>query len=217
MTELLIKGGLSYLLGSIIGCLVVGRFKGGVDIRQSGSGNAGGTNALRTQGPLFAFWVMLIDIGKGWLATAVVARAALPGVASDPRVHAWCLAVCGVAVIVGHVYPAWHGLRGGKGVATMLGAAAGIAPWLLLPMLLAWLLAAVLFGFVGLASMVAAGALAVTLVASTLAPRTPLVGFGLVTAALIAYTHRGNIVRMRAGCEPRARKLWLLGTRRRVA
>ena len=78
MIEIILRGALSYLLGSIIGGLVIGRLKGGVDIRKAGSGNAGGTNALRTQGAGFAFWVMLIDIGKGWLATAVVARAALP-------------------------------------------------------------------------------------------------------------------------------------------
>jgi glycerol-3-phosphate acyltransferase PlsY len=214
--ELILKAALSYLLGSVIGGLLIGRLKGGVDIRKSGSGNAGGTNALRTQGAGFAFWVMLIDIGKGWLATAVVARAALPGAlpgVTESPLHAWCIAVCGIAVLVGHVYPLWHGFRGGKGVATLLGAAAGIAPWLLLPMLLTWLLAAVLFGYVGLASMLAACALGVAIAAGALAPRVPLVSFGIVSAVLIAFTHRANIARMRAGCEPRAMRLWLLGAR----
>jgi acyl phosphate:glycerol-3-phosphate acyltransferase len=213
--ELILKGGVSYLLGAVIGGLVVGRFKGGVDIRQSGSGNAGGTNALRTQGAGFAFWVMLIDIGKGWLATTVVARVALPAaLLAEPRLHAWCLAVCGVAVLLGHVYPVWYGFRGGKGVATLLGAVGGIAPWLLVPMILTWLLAAVLFGYVGLASMLAACAAAVAIAASTLTPRIPLLGFGGVSALLIVFTHRGNIVRMRCGTEPRAQRLWLLGARR---
>jgi glycerol-3-phosphate acyltransferase PlsY len=214
MIELILKGALSYLLGSIIGGLIVGRLRGGVDIRKAGSGNAGGTNALRTQGPGFAFWVMLIDIGKGWLATAVVARAALPGpllIEMQSPLHAWCVAVCGIAVLLGHVYPIWYGFRGGKGVATLLGAAAGIAPWLLLPMLLAWLLAAVLFGYVGLASMLGACALGVAIALSALTPRVPLVAFGIVSAVLIAFTHRANIARMRAGCEPRAMRLWLLG------
>jgi acyl phosphate:glycerol-3-phosphate acyltransferase len=216
--EIILKGALSYLLGSVIGGLVIGRLKGGVDIRKSGSGNAGGTNALRTQGAGFAFWVMLIDIGKGCCATAVLAPAPvsgllprlLPGVVQTP-LHAWCVAVCGIAVLVGHVYPLWYGFRGGKGVATLLGAAAGIAPWLLLPMLLTWLLAAVLFGYVGLASMLAACALGVAIAVSALTPRVPLVSFGIVSAALIAFTHRANIGRMRAGCEPRAMRLWLLG------
>jgi glycerol-3-phosphate acyltransferase PlsY len=215
VTELLLKGALSYLLGSVIGGLVIGGLKGGVDIRKYGSGNAGGTNALRTQGAAFAFWVMLIDIGKGWLSTAVVARAALsgliPAAAGESSLHPWCVAVCGIAVLLGHVYPLWYGFRGGKGVATLLGAVAGIAPWLLVPMLMTWLLAAVLLGYVSLASMLAACALAVAIAVTALAPRVPLVTFGTASAALIAYTHRANIARLRAGCEPRAMRLWLLG------
>src|SRR5690348_2096655 len=79
MTEWVIKAIMSYLLGSVVGGLVVGRLRGGVDIRRLGSGNAGGTNALRTQGKSFAFWVLLIDIGKGWVATRVLARLGLSG------------------------------------------------------------------------------------------------------------------------------------------
>ncbi|HEV2268479.1 MAG TPA: glycerol-3-phosphate acyltransferase, partial [Steroidobacteraceae bacterium] len=67
MTDILIKAALGYLLGSIVGSLLVGRLRGGVDIRHLGSGNAGGTNALRTQGKAFAFWVLLIDLGHGEL------------------------------------------------------------------------------------------------------------------------------------------------------
>src|SRR5262245_19477670 len=70
--ELGLKALLSYLLGSLMGGLIVGRLRGGVDIRTQGSGNAGGTNALRTQGKLFALWVVLIDVGKGVLAVTVV-------------------------------------------------------------------------------------------------------------------------------------------------
>ena len=69
MSELILKVLASYLLGSIVGSLLVGRIRGGVDIRTLGSGNAGGTNALRTQGKSFALWVLAIDIGKGWAAT----------------------------------------------------------------------------------------------------------------------------------------------------
>ena len=79
MTELVLKVLASYLLGSLIGSLIVGRLRGGVDIRTLGSGNAGGTNALRTQGKSFALWVMLIDIGKGIVATRVIAPLPLHG------------------------------------------------------------------------------------------------------------------------------------------
>jgi glycerol-3-phosphate acyltransferase PlsY len=206
-----IKVILSYLLGSIVGGLLVGRLRGGVDIRRLGSGNAGGTNALRTQGKAFAFWVMFIDIGKGWLATRVVA----PFHATQP--YGWLAAACGVAVMLGHVYPLWYGFRGGKGVATLVGAALGLDPWLLLPMLGTWLVAMILFGFVGLASMLGALALAAAGVFGAWEPRAPLVTFGVLSALLIAFTHRSNIARMCAGTEPRARRLWLFGLRRRSA
>jgi acyl phosphate:glycerol-3-phosphate acyltransferase len=214
----LIKVSLSYLLGSIIGGLVVGRLRGGVDIRKLGSGNAGGTNALRTQGKVFAFWVMVIDIGTGWLATRVVAPLELPGLAlggsASMSSSAWVAAACGIAVMLGHVYPIFHGFRGGKGVATLIGAVWGLDSWLLLPMLATWLVAVILFGFVGLASMLAAAALALAGAVGSWEPRAPLVTFGVLTAVLIAFTHRSNIRRMLAGTEPRARRLWLLGLRR---
>lgn len=214
----LIKVSLSYLLGSIIGSLVVGRLRGGVDIRKLGSGNAGGTNALRTQGKVFAFWVMVIDIGKGWLATRVVAPLELPGLALGATAatssSAWVAAACGIAVMLGHVYPIFFGFRGGKGVATLIGAVWGLDSWLLLPMLATWLVAVILFGFVGLASMLGAAALALAGAVGSWEPRAPLVTFGAFTAVLIAFTHRSNIKRMLAGTEPRARRLWLLGLRR---
>jgi glycerol-3-phosphate acyltransferase PlsY len=206
-----IKVILSYLLGSIVGSLLVGRLRGGIDIRRLGSGNAGGTNALRTQGKAFAFWVMFIDIGKGWLATRVVA----PFHSTQP--YGWLAAVCGIAVMLGHVYPVFYGFRGGKGVATLVGAALGLDPWLLLPMLGTWLIAVILLGFVGLASMLGALALAVAGAMGAWEPRGPLVAFGVLSALLIAFTHRSNIARMRAGTEPRARRLWLFGLRRRSA
>jgi glycerol-3-phosphate acyltransferase PlsY len=203
----LIKVVVSYLLGSIVGGLVVGRLRGGVDIRRLGSGNAGGTNALRTQGKAFAFWVMLIDIGKGWLATHVIA----PFHATQP--FTWVAVACGIAVIIGHVYPIWYGFRGGKGVATLVGAAWGLDAWLLLPMLLTWLVMVMLFGFVSLGSMSGALALAVAGAAGSWEPRMPLITFGVLTAVLIAFTHRSNIARIRAGTEPRAMRLWLFGRR----
>jgi acyl phosphate:glycerol-3-phosphate acyltransferase len=213
--ELIVKGGLSYLLGSIVGSLLIGRFRGGVDIRSLGSGNAGATNALRTLGKTIAFWVLLIDLAKGWVATRLIAPAVLPGITpAPPAVGAWCVTVCALAVMLGHVYPLWFGLRGGKGVATLVGAVLGIDPWLLAPMVLTWLAAVVLFGFVGLASMLAALALAVTIALGNFTPRLPLLSWGVLAAALILFTHRSNLARMRAGTESRARRLWLFGARR---
>ena len=214
MIELAVKGILAYLLGSVVGGLLIGQFRG-VDIRTLGSGNAGATNALRTQGKAVALGVLVIDLGKGWLATRVIPPHAIPGIpAAVPELHAWLAAVCGIAVILGHVCPLWYGFRGGKGVATYLGAVLGISPSLALVMVLTWLVMVVLVGFVGLASMTSAVAVAVAIAAGTEIARGPLVAFGVLAALLIIFTHRSNIVRMRAGVEPRAKRLWLFGLRR---
>jgi glycerol-3-phosphate acyltransferase PlsY len=216
--EFLLKVLSAYLLGSIVGGLVVGRLKGGVDIRTLGSGNAGGTNALRTQGPVFAFFVFLIDIAKGWLAAAWLPRlsipAAIPGVHdATPAQLAWLPAVCAFAAIIGHVFPVWHGFRGGKGVATLIGAYAGFDALLLIPLFATWLGLVVVTGFVGFASICASIAVPVYLLARDGVVLTPALAFALACAALVSFTHRGNLRRMRAGTEPRARRLWLLRPR----
>ena len=214
MIELILKGALSYLLGSIVGSLAVARLTGGADIRTLGSGNAGATNALRTQGRKVALVVLAIDLAKGWIATAIVATWAMPAgiAAASAGLAAWSAPVCGLAVMLGHVYPLWYGFRGGKGVATLLGAVLGIKARLLLPMILTWLAAVIAFGYVGLASILGAVALAVALALTR--SGTPLLVFGILSALLILYTHRSNLARMRAGTESRARRLWLFGTRR---
>ena len=210
--ELPLKILLAYLLGSIVGSLVVGKVAGGVDIRKLGSGNAGGTNALRTQGPVFAIWVILIDIAKGWVAAAVLPGVALPVVSPAPAAQAaWLPALCAFAAILGHVFPVWHGFRGGKGVATLVGAFAGIELALLLPLFATWLGVVMISGFVGLASIIAACAIPVYLLMRDGAVLSPVMGFALACALLVIYTHRGNVRRMRAGTEPRARRLWLFG------
>jgi glycerol-3-phosphate acyltransferase PlsY len=211
VTELLLKIAASYLLGSLIGSLIVGRLRGGVDIRALGSGNAGGTNALRTQGKAFAFWVVVIDVGKAFIAVRAIAPLALPGVIADPQYQAWLPSACALAVIVGHVFPIWYGFRGGKGAASLVGALLGLEPLLLVPVIAAWAAVLVTSGFVGLASMTAAAVLPVVIDFGAFEPRAPLVTFGVIAAVLVIYTHRANIARMRAGTEPRAKKAWLLG------
>jgi acyl phosphate:glycerol-3-phosphate acyltransferase len=210
--EFLPKVLLAYLLGSIVGSLVVGRLRGGVDIRKSGSGNAGATNALRTQGAGFAIWVIVIDIAKGWIAAAVLPGLVLPGIpAATGALASWLPAACAFAAILGHVFPVWHGFRGGKGVATLVGAFAGIQLLLLVPLFASWLAVVMVSGFVGLASIIAALAIPVYLLMRDGLLLTPVMGFALACAALVVYTHRGNVRRMRAGSEPRARRLWLFG------
>ena len=204
MIELGLKVTLAYLVGSVLGSLLVGFFYGGVDIRKTGSGNAGGTNALRTQGKVFALWVMVIDIGKGILAAAVIPPLAIPGVGIDESVdRSLVLYAVAFAAIVGHVFPVWFGFRGGKGAATAAGLVCYLAPAAGLTMLGSWLLIAFATGFVGLATIVAALSAVLYLGFTALPDESGLFVFGFATAALVIYAHRSNIRRMLDGTESR--------------
>lgn len=214
MLELGFKTLLAYLLGALIGGLIVGQLRGGVDIRTLGSGNAGGTNALRTQGYGFAFWVMLIDIGKGWVAAALLPSLNLPLVGLDPSIERdWLAVACASAVVVGHVYPVWYGFRGGKGAATLVGVLAGLLPMALLPVLLVWLATLMVSGFVSLATMLAAATFPLYLLLAFDEPPSSLLTFACAMLLFVCYTHRSNIDRLRSGTENRAQRLWLFRPR----
>jgi glycerol-3-phosphate acyltransferase PlsY len=212
MLELGVKLLIAYLLGTLLGSLILGRLRG-IDIRSMGSGNAGATNAMRTQGKLFGFLVLAIDIAKGMVAVWWLPSAVLPGIGIDSGIsREWLTAACGFAVIVGHVYPVWFAFRGGKGAATVIGVLAAMDLRLLLPMLLSWIIVLLLSGYVGLATMLSTVVLAVTVV--VLQPNNvPLCSFCAVVAVFVIFTHRSNIARMRAGKENRVRRLWLFRPR----
>lgn len=202
MLELGTKFLISYLLGSLMGSLIMGRLRGGVDIRTMGSGNAGGTNALRTQGLPFALGVVLIDVGKGALAAGLVPLLAIPFVATDPTVsREWLALCCGAAAVTGHVWPVWHRFQGGKGAATLVGTLTVLAPFLLIPILLVWAWLLVLFGYVGLATMSAALFAPFYLALTRLPLDQPLFIYSIAMALFIVYCHRSNLQRMRAGTE----------------
>ena len=212
MLELGVKTLISYLLGALLGSLLLGRLKG-VDIREQGSGNAGGTNALRTQGWAFAIGVIVIDVGKALLAVGWLPGADLPFVGIDPSLdRGWLQAACAAAVVVGHVYPVWYEFRGGKGAATLIGAVAVLAPKALIPVAVVWLACVMLTGYVGLGTMLGTASLPAYF-ALARPGDTALLAFGLVMVAFVVYTHRANLARMRAGNENRARRLWLLRPR----
>jgi len=204
MMELGLKVTLAYLLGSVLGSLLVGFCYGGVDIRKLGSGNAGGTNALRTQGKLFALLVMVIDVGKGILAASAIPPLVIPAVGLDPEIpRSLVLYGTAFAAIVGHCFPVWFGFRGGKGGATAAGLLCYLAPTAAMPVIGAWLLIVLTTGFVGLATVSAALAAVVFLAFTALPERSGLFVFATFTAALLIYAHRGNIRRMLNGTEAR--------------
>jgi glycerol-3-phosphate acyltransferase PlsY len=212
MLELGIKSLIAYLLGTLLASLILGRVRG-VDIRSMGSGNAGATNALRTQGKAFGLSVLLFDIGKGVAAVLWVPALALPGVSVDADLsREWLTLACGFAVVVGHVYPVWFGFRGGKGVATVVGVVGALDPRLLLPLIGCWFLVVLVSGYVGLASMLAGVGLVITVYLFDPAD-PPLLEFCMLITAFVIFTHRANIARMAAGTESRARRLWLFRSR----
>ncbi len=208
MLELGVKILIAYLLGAMLGSLLLGRARG-IDIRRLGSGNAGATNALRTQGKIFGLLVLVIDIAKGLFAVWWLPTAVLPLIGIDPQLpREWLALACGFAVIVGHVYPVWFGFRGGKGAATVVGVIAALDLRLVVPLLISWLLVLVLTGYVGLATMLSGVALIAAV--CVLEPGDiPLLLFCVVVALFVVYTHRSNIARMRTGQESRVRRLWL--------
>lgn len=204
---------LGYLLGSISGSLLLGRLRG-VDIRSMGSGNAGGTNALRSVGWLFALLVVLVDIGKGVLAALVIPG--LPPLFGEalPLTAAGAGAVIGLASVVGHVWPVYFGFRGGKGAGTAVGVISVVAPWCILPLVVVWLVTLLGTGYVGLATVLAG----LSLVPSMwlLGPEQIPPGLGAVAIALailLVFTHRSNLARLKSGTENRFEKARVLKRR----
>jgi glycerol-3-phosphate acyltransferase PlsY len=206
---LLLRIFIAYLLGSLIGSLVVGKLYGGVDIRTQGSGNAGSTNALRTQGKVFALWVILIDVGKGVLAAGL-----LPYLFASSGVLSleWTAVLCGAAAILGHVFPIFFRFHGGKGFATFLGVLVMLSWQALIVAVILWCLVLVLSGYVSLSTLLAAWSVPVfaAIVGGT---RSALFWFGLVVALFIVYTHRNNIRRLVSRKENRFTRVMLLRRR----
>jgi glycerol-3-phosphate acyltransferase PlsY len=200
---------LAYLLGSLMGSLIVGRFFGGVDIRKAGSGNAGSTNALRTQGKVFALWVMIIDIGKGVAAAWLVPSIPLPVPGGEALAGPWTAAVCGMLCIIGHVFPVFFGFRGGKGAATYVGVTAVLAPLALIPGLLVFAVTLTISGYVGLSTVLSTWGIAL-FAAYYFGLNSPFFTYALAMALFILYTHRGNLQRLMAGNENRFERAMLL-------
>ena len=211
MLELGVKFLISYFIGSLMGAMIVGKLRGGVDIRTMGSGNAGGTNALRTQGIFFALGVVIIDIGKGAIGAGVVPELNVPFVPEDPMLsRTWLTICCSVAAVLGHVWPIYHNFKGGKGAGTFVGTLIILGPQLIIGLLLVWAWVLVLSGFVGLATMSAATSLPVYLGIMVLPDNQPLFIYTVVMAMLIIFWHRSNIQRMRDGTEHRNTRAMIL-------
>ncbi len=195
---------IAWLLGSLSGSLLLGRLRG-LDIRKSGSGNAGGTNALRVAGWRFAFLVVLIDVGKGALAAllGLWSPAGMAAIYLDPMSQA---AACSFVAVIGHCWPVFFGFRGGKGAGTTVGAVLVLAPILAAAMLVIWIVVVAITRYVGLATVLAGLGLPIfMLCAAGFGHPNPaaLQVFSLAIAVLIIFTHRGNLLRLWRHEEPR--------------
>lgn len=196
MTILLVTLVIAYLLGSLSGSLVLGRWRG-LDIRAHGSGNAGGTNALRVAGWKFALGVVLIDVGKGVLAACIGGLSVKyfdVGLTPEQMQMA-----SGFAAVIGHCWPIFFGFRGGKGAGTLIGAILVIAPMFALGMFALWFAVILIWRYVGLATVLAGLAFPILVfIAQQSGHVQPesLLGFAVASALLITCTHHGNLLRM---------------------
>jgi len=200
---------LSYLIGSISGSIFLGKIKG-IDIRKLGSGNAGGTNAFRTVGALFAIGVVFIDIIKGYIAVKYIPLLNfnfLQNVIIDNEI---ILIFCGVGSVLGHVYPIYHGFKGGKGAGTLVGVLAAIYPQAIIICLGIWLLILVLTGYVGLSTIMSSLSFPIYYIFYLNNNYfTPLGFFSIIIPIFIIFTHRSNILRMLTGKENRFKKIMI--------
>jgi glycerol-3-phosphate acyltransferase PlsY len=181
----------AYLLGSISFAVLLVRAKTGRDIRAEGSGNAGATNVLRSHGKRLALLVALLDVAKGIVPVLLMRL-----VTSDPR---WA-AAAGFAAILGHVFPVFYGFRGGKGVATAVGAFLALSPLALLVTLVVFIAIVAATRYVSLASVVALALLPPIAGLLFHAPRAVVTAAGL-TAILILFKHLPNLKRLARGEE----------------
>ncbi len=186
---------LAYLIGSVSFAVVVSRLYRLPDPRGYGSGNPGATNVLRSGRKSAAVLTLLGDSLKGWFA--VFGAAHWFGDGADAT-----LALAALAAILGHLYPLFHGFRGGKGVATALGVLLGLNPILALGTLVTWITIAVFFRYSSLAALVSA-AFAVFFTLILYNPGHPHVWAVAAIAALLVWRHRANIANLIAGRERR--------------
>jgi glycerol-3-phosphate acyltransferase PlsY len=182
----------AYLLGGIpFGYLLV-RLKTGRDIRQSGSGNIGATNVLRTSGRALGVLTLVLDMTKGF--AAVWFASWLTG--ENPL---W-VSVAALAVVLGHAFPAFLGFQGGKAVASFVGAFAFLTPLPLLATVIVFVIAVAGSRYISLGSILGAATfpLAVFLIQH---PPAPVTIAAVLGGAFIIWRHKTNIVRLRAGTE----------------
>lgn len=186
----------AYLLGATPTAYLAGRLARGIDLREHGSRNLGATNVYRVLGWGWAIPVALIDIAKGAVPVMLFVRWA----ATEP----WLAIAVGIAAVLGHMFSPYVGFKGGKGVATAAGMFVALAPLAVVIALPIWGMCLWLTGYVSLSSIIAATTFPLV-VRVTRPDAAATLWASVALAALIVFTHRGNIRRLVAGTENRFR------------
>jgi len=183
---------LAYLIGTIPFGLLVVKLTTGKDVRESGSGNIGATNVLRTTGRLAGVLTLVLDIAKAFVAVWLADRLSNGNVL-------W-MSLAALAVLLGHAFPVWLSFKGGKAVAAFVGAFAYLTPVPLLAVAVIFVALVAWTRYLSLGSIVAAGLfpLACWMI---LHPDWPVLAVAIASAVLITYRHKSNIQRIRAGNE----------------
>ncbi len=183
---------IAYLLGATPFGYVLVKLKTGRDVRALGSGNIGATNVLRTTSRALGILTLLLDIGKGFLAVWIAAHLT----AGSPL---WTSAAA-LTVMAGHAFPLFLKFRGGKAVASFVGAFLYLAPVPLAAVLVLFVVVVAVTRFISLGSIVAATALPfLTWLIDR--PPAPVVAAAAIGGAFIVWRHKENIARLRAGKE----------------
>ncbi len=200
----------AYLLGSIPFGFLVAKAKG-IDIRKTGSGNIGATNAMRVLGKPAGIFVLLMDAAKGFLAAEYLSILIINFIGQrvslifGPTDVQELQIIAGIFAVLGHNYTCWLKFKGGKGIATSAGVFLALAPWAVLVAFVVFIFAVALTKYVSVGSIAAAIALPTTV--WIMSPQNLFLG--IVTTALGAlaiYKHKANIQRLMAGTENRLGK-----------
>lgn len=184
----------AYLFGSLSFAIIISKFMKMEDPRSYGSNNAGATNVMRSGNKKAAAFTLLGDLLKG-LLVVLIARYLMRGIDGGEAI----VGICGVLVVIGHIYPIFFKFKGGKGVATAIGALLGFSPILALLLVVSWF---VVFKVSRVSSLAA-------ILATMLSPIYAYIIFGntsyfgatLMIAVLVIFKHRSNIVRLLKGEE----------------
>lgn len=192
---------IAYLLGSIPTAVWIGKKFYNIDIREHGSGNAGTTNTIRVLGWKNGIPVLLVDLGKGWLATMLPVFFKIAEQDSSAEINLQIMA--GIIALFGHIFPVFAGFRGGKGVATVFGALLALQPLLTVSCFVVFLIVLLLTGIVSVSSMSAGLAFPIILLLAFDSPSHIFKLFSVFVSIALIVTHRKNIGRLLRGEEAR--------------